>query len=74
MNYGGKLNNLNSLTKVAIELSNKLYKLVIEIHYSNPNSKAGLYLRPASYYSRKPRTNRQPNNGYRTVVIKLNLS
>ena len=43
MHYRKKLDSLNSMIKSVIELDNKLYKLAMEIYYSNPNSIAGFY-------------------------------
>ena len=37
-----KLDSLNTLIKIAIELNNKLYKLVIEIYYNKKNCKVEL--------------------------------
>ena len=67
--YEKKLNSQNSLIKATIELDNKLYKLGIEISYSNPNSKVGFYLEYTSYYNKKLKINRQPNNTYKTILI-----
>ena len=39
MDYRRELNSLNILMKTAIKLDNKLYKLVIEMHHNNINSK-----------------------------------
>ena len=39
MHYRKKLNSLNFSIKVVIKLNNKLYKLAIEIRYSNPDNK-----------------------------------
>ena len=56
--YRWELDKPNFLIKVVIKFNNNLYKLAIEICYSNFYDKTELYLRYASYYSRRPRTNR----------------
>ena len=39
MGYEKKLDNLNFLIEIIIKLNNKFYKLVIETHYKNSDSK-----------------------------------
>ena len=43
MYYKKVFNNLNFLIEVAIKLNNKVYKLVINIYYSNFNNKIRFY-------------------------------
>ena len=65
------MNSLNFLIKVVIELNNKLDKLVIEIYYSNFNSKSRFYKIYTSYYNRKQQINELSNNNYKTIVTNL---
>lgn len=58
MRYREELDSLNFLIKAVIKLNSKLYKLAMETHSSNSNSKTRFYLEYASYCSRKPKTNR----------------
>ena len=44
-----KLNSLNNLIEIVIELSNKFYKLAIKIYYKNTNSEIKLYYRYINY-------------------------
>lgn len=43
MYYKKKYDSLNFLIQTAIKLDTKLYKLAIEIHYSNSDNKTELY-------------------------------
>ena len=73
MYYKKEYNTLNFLIEVIIEVNNKLYKVAIEIFYSNLNNKVKLYYEYTSYYSKKPKTNKQSNNEYKTMSIKFDL-
>ena len=41
--YKKEIDSINFLIKVIIEFNNKLYKLAIKTHYSNPDVKARTY-------------------------------
>ena len=73
MQHRKKLDSLKFLFEIVIKLDNKLYKLAIETYYNNPNGEARPYLKHTSYFSKKPKTNEQSNNSYKTVPIKPNL-
>ena len=50
MHYSKKLDNLNYLIEIIIKFNNKLYKLAIEIYYTNFNNKAKFYRSYTFYY------------------------
>ena len=53
MYYREKLNNLNILFEVVVQLNNMFYKLVIKIQYNKANSNARLYFGYISYQNRQ---------------------
>lgn len=74
MRHETRLNSQNSSIEVVIKLNNKHYKLAIERGYSSPDKKIGTYLGHTCICGRSLRTNKQPNNSYKTMLIEMDLS
>lgn len=71
--YKKNFDILDFLIESIIKLNNKFYKLAIEIHTKNVNSKTKSYKNYTNYYSRKSKINRQSHNNYKIILIESNL-